>query len=66
MEDLASVSGKDMVWTWVYFSEHLKVTLRDGTLMYSSVTGYKSPRLTEKQVTMIDQFYHSAKMSYVF
>jgi hypothetical protein len=51
---------------WVSWGQHLKVWSSDKTLLFSSVTGFISPLLSDRQAAHILAFYESKRNVYTF
>ena len=60
------ISDIDMLLDWSRTGEHLKVVTTEGTLLYSTVTGFVSPLLSARQLKWIEEDYKRKKKNYVF
>lgn len=58
-------SDKDLVLEWKFFGVDLRVTHRN-VVVYNSLTGFKHPGLSDRQVQWIGEHYEKNKKNYVF
>lgn len=58
-------SDKDLVLTWGFFKQDLKVSHK-GTLVYNSVNGFAHEALSPRQVSWITEHYNKTRVNYVF
>lgn len=60
------IRDSELKLEWVSHNTHLRVYAPDGELLYSSVTGTVSPRLSERQATWIKAHWLAKRMNYEF
>jgi len=60
------ISDLDMILEWSPTGANLKVRTVEGTLLFSSVVGFVSPLLSERQVKWVTEDYNRKKKNYVF
>lgn len=60
-----TLRDSELVLEWVNFNQDLKITAK-GELVYSTVTGKVSPKLSERQVKWIGEHVAKTRRSYVF
>ena len=61
-----TVSDLDMILEWSRSKQDLKVHTVEGTLLYSSASGFVNPLLSERQVKWVTEDYNRKKKNYVF
>lgn len=61
-----TVSDLDMILEWSRTGADLKVRTVEGTLLFSSATGFVSHLLSERQVKWVSEDYNRKKKNYVF
>lgn len=60
------ISDLDILLSWSRMGDHLKAHTVEGTLVYSSATGFVSDLLSPQQVKWIQEDYNRKKKNYVF
>lgn len=60
------ISDLDMILEWNRTGTDLKVRTVEGTLLFSSTTGFVSPLLSERQVKWVTEDYTRKKKNYIF